>query len=558
MDRPGTLFFACVIVLTLGLTACGGGGGGNDGTGSTADGGGDGTSTIPTGPAFDGFTFTLTEGSYWEFYWKYESSETTTSGTSRGFDAGNFRVSLGAPQTVGGLTAFPVTITGDHTDNADFDYAPRWHYLALQDSRLLGSTDGATFNTVFDAATGQWSGGGFFVPFPDDAPVQATVSAVSNDFIDTNAIKVSRSASQSQCSYYPEAGTICTGDASYTLSESEYHKGGIGPIAYSYHYSYADPSGTYSMSAYRDLGLVATSFTATDGFQPKQPWVQKAAMPTGRSSHCAAVVGDDIYVIGGTDGTAGNAAATSVDVYSTVNDSWSAGPSLPAPRVAPACTTVAGKVYVTGGNDGTGGVATVYELDPATATWTTLADLSVARSGHNAVEVDGAVLVMGGGSKVSTEFFYPGSAPQPGANLPESMNNSAAAAEGTGLDRRVYIFGHYCSGCIPYTYLSICHKLDPFTWTWSSCAAPGGRAFLSAATINSTVYAVGGRNAIGTLSELVAYDPILNTWTQKARMLHPRSNSAAAVVNGRLYVFGGLGSSGVGTSVEEYDPARDL
>jgi N-acetylneuraminic acid mutarotase len=76
---------------------------------------------------------------------------------------------------------------------------------------------------------------------------------------------------------------------------------------------------------------------------------------------------------------------------------------------------------------------------------------------------------------------------------------------------------------------------------------------LTADFINGTMYAVDGVNASHTpVTTNEAYDPITNTWTEKASMPTARHHHASAVVDGKLYIIGGrILGNGVKSQINE-------
>lgn len=295
-------YFCLIIVLCLGLISIigsgGGGGGGTattdtttDGDGDTGDGdtGGDGTTTPP---AFSGFDFTLSEGDFWEYSWDYSYSYTGYGSTTSENDSGTFRVTLGSTKEIDGITAYEVEVTGkSQVDSTDL--APRWDYLALADNKLLGSDDGTTLTTIFDAQEGVWPGSGFFTSFSSEDLFTATEGTINNDYISETAISVGQSSSSSQCEYFPGVGTICGGDYNENDSKTEYYKGNIGPIGYHKYFSMSDMTSTFdwwSTTTEINLGLVASSLqgdTADYDFEaePNDSPTAAQAMTPSRDIH---------------------------------------------------------------------------------------------------------------------------------------------------------------------------------------------------------------------------------------------------------------------------------
>ncbi len=71
------------------------------------------------------------------------------------------------------------------------------------------------------------------------------------------------------------------------------------------------------------------------------------------------------------------------------------------------------------------------------------------------------------------------------------------------------------------------------------------RTAVSAASLNGTLYAVGGECALVELQDetlylqcVEAYDPIMMEWTQRAEMQVARSFVAAVAAGGQIYALG--------------------
>lgn len=98
-------------------------------------------------------------------------------------------------------------------------------------------------------------------------------------------------------------------------------------------------------------------------------------------------------------------------------------------------------------------------------------------------------------------------------------------------------------------------------WITNKPALPSARSDLTAVSVGSTVFLMGGQDASATvLDETLEFDPIFERYnTSRARMPTPRYRFAAAAVGGKIYVIGGITVyDGAPTdSVDIYDVQTD-
>ncbi len=133
-------------------------------------------------------------------------------------------------------------------------------------------------------------------------------------------------------------------------------------------------------------------------------WERRADLPAPRSSHAAAVIGDELFVIGGWDlspeGEDWHATALSLDL-GAADATWRTLPEPPFVKRALQATAHDGRLYVLGGMDSAGKMrreAHVY--DPTTGTWEEAPELPFPGFGVAAVSHDGALYTSGLGSEV--------------------------------------------------------------------------------------------------------------------------------------------------------------
>jgi N-acetylneuraminic acid mutarotase len=131
-------------------------------------------------------------------------------------------------------------------------------------------------------------------------------------------------------------------------------------------------------------------------------WTILSPMLTSRAGLGVAVVGNNIYAIGGRTVTGGPNDPGKLDIvekYDIDTDTWSTVASLPSPRSDLAAVAHGGKIYVFGGFDANGIVMNDVDVyDPVTDTWDTApADMPTARGALYAVGIKGDIIFVIGG-----------------------------------------------------------------------------------------------------------------------------------------------------------------
>lgn len=123
-------------------------------------------------------------------------------------------------------------------------------------------------------------------------------------------------------------------------------------------------------------------------------WSAIPAMQYSRSGLRAAVIGNDVYVVGGSDGTQKLSRSEVFDLGAGV---WqTAAPMVCCPS-AFALAAVDGVVLVAGGFGTFEPLDVVERLDPRRGQWDTLAHLPAPRGGCCGVALDSSFFVLGGG-----------------------------------------------------------------------------------------------------------------------------------------------------------------
>ncbi len=117
-------------------------------------------------------------------------------------------------------------------------------------------------------------------------------------------------------------------------------------------------------------------------------------LPEPLAAFEAVAVGSRIFAFGGLDRD--SRASDFAGVLDTRTGRWSRLPALPEARYAHTVTAHRGKFYVIGGLRGSRAVDQVDIFDPATETWSTGRSMPRARGSHDAVAVAGVIYVLGG------------------------------------------------------------------------------------------------------------------------------------------------------------------
>lgn len=207
-----------------------------------------------------------------------------------------------------------------------------------------------------------------------------------------------------------------------------------------------------------------------------------------------------------------------VEAYDPATDTWSRLANLPTGFAGMASATLDNKFYIIGIRTLRGGshldnlFPRLYVYDPLTNTWSRKADLPALMSYGAGFTANGLLYALWGSCDQCT-------LPTPG-----------------GRHTARFLFSY-----------------DPATDQWTRRADAkyrhrGG----GGAMIDGKFYAVTG--GFSRVNRLEVYDPATDTWTSRAKP--PRAGSrAVAAVDKKLYVFGGVFNDR--TRVDSYDPATN-
>jgi uncharacterized protein (TIGR03437 family) len=244
---------------------------------------------------------------------------------------------------------------------------------------------------------------------------------------------------------------------------------------------------------------------------------------------------------------------------------WSSLPSGSYPRSQPQGGVINGVLYVAGGANASGDVPYLESYNPATESWSTLAQLPNLGGGdagryQGAAGVINGKLYLAGGWRTSPalptsslEIYDPvANAWSQGASMPALTGCSGADV----IDGLLYVV----SSCNGFSgYVNSLYVYNPATNAWSTGASmPHVHSQPAVAAIGGILYVAGGFDGSVINNTLDAYNPATNSWTTLAGMPTARGGAASAVINGLWYVAGGSNASGSPLSVVEvYDAATN-
>lgn len=273
-------------------------------------------------------------------------------------------------------------------------------------------------------------------------------------------------------------------------------------------------------------------------------WDMGSIVPTSRSEIKATVLDDRIYVAGG---LLSRFEPSDFFAYlDTTTGEWHEAAPLPIGLHHVGMAALDGKIYVAGGysleSNWNADVTAAWVYSPETDSWSSIADMPSSRAGHEMVNVDGHLYVLGGlGSDADSLAVYDAAADawETRADMPNPSDHLAA----TALDGKLYaIGGRWSQGNIPTLQI-----YDPETDTWEiKQEMPTARSGFTSGVINGKIHVVGGESLTSTCtySQHEVYDPETDTWTRLPDLPTSRHGLASAVVNNQWYVIGGATGAG--------------
>ena len=222
--------------------------------------------------------------------------------------------------------------------------------------------------------------------------------------------------------------------------------------------------------------------------------------------------------------------------------------------------------------------------------WTRKADMPTQRSGFDTCIVDGKIYAIGGeiegfgNLSLSTVEMY-----DPKTDTWERKADMLTARTGVSVsvvDGKIYAIGgtelkrfeidvfdkvkeEWRKARVwDAKELPTVEMYDPVTDTWIQRADMPTPRMAPTCVVDGKIYAIGGSATINfkegkptRLKTVEVYDPVTDTWAKARNMNHVRAGAAVSVVNGKIYAMGGVGWPQLPnhpgpflSSVEVFDP----
>ncbi|MFA5926334.1 MAG: LamG-like jellyroll fold domain-containing protein, partial [Parcubacteria group bacterium] len=283
-----------------------------------------------------------------------------------------------------------------------------------------------------------------------------------------------------------------------------------------------------------------------------------ATLPGNLQQSQVAVIGDYVYLFGGVSASA----ITNVIYRAPVSDptSWSnTGSTLPGNLQASQVAVIGDYVYLFGGHNGSAYTNVIYRAPVSNPTsWENTGSTIPGNLAYSHVAVIGGYVYLFGGTLNGpvTNVIYRAPVSNPtswvntGATLPASIGMSQVAVIGD----YVYLLGGYTSGAISTIYRA--PVSNPTSWVSSGATLPANLYASQTAVVGGYVYLFGGGNA--SYNSVIYRAPIYNNGPDLASnsdwKYYATSSTATGVwtanPDGSIYHTGG--SVGIGNATPNH------
>lgn len=295
-------------------------------------------------------------------------------------------------------------------------------------------------------------------------------------------------------------------------------------------------------------------------------WSIASPMPGGKSYHTVAAADGKLFVFAGIN-AAKQFDATSYK-YDPATDTWSTIADFPAPKyIWGRAETVNGKIYIFGGTENLGTsykpVTAMYEYDPATNTYKTKTAMPSPQVYVGSAVINDKIYVIGGNGSTESVYLRKVQVYDPAddrwwtdTDYPRDVKWIGA----TAVDGKIVCVGGFNVSYSPSRYIADAYVGEDnggtLTWTKVADAGIGPQIFPITGGLNGMAYFVGGRpaadqNAPSTPRGFV-YDLAANSWAElPLKPTGVQYFTQSPVIDGKFHFAGGLLASDAVTNVLE-------
>jgi kelch-like protein 10 len=257
-----------------------------------------------------------------------------------------------------------------------------------------------------------------------------------------------------------------------------------------------------------------------------------------------------IFAIGGWNG---GEPTNNIETYDTRLDRWLKIEAVDpkGPRTFHGTAVIGFNIYVIGGFDGMFYLNTCRCFNAVTKTWREVAPMHIRRCYLSVVMLDDMVYSLGGydgHERQKTGEVYEYQRNQWTVIAPMNVQRSDASA--AALNGKIYITG----GFNGEEHVNSSEVYDPNVNQWTLIKEMQfGRSGLSCIAYHGCLYAIGGFSGTSCLSTVEKYNPITETWTLAPDTYKARTNFGIVVIDDMIFTIGGIRDFTPLNEVECYD-----
>src|ERR1051325_11044089 len=323
---------------------------------------------------------------------------------------------------------------------------------------------------------------------------------------------------------------------------------------------------SHSIFSKKITGVFFLLLLSCAAFAQPDTWIEKADMSAfGAAARSRAVgisIGNYGYVGTGWDGSTNYPGWWR---YDPASDTWTqmadftTAPTTPGtPRRECISFSVGGFGYLGLGVNGSGTFQGLWKYDPGNNTWVNVLSMGAARSSAVSFVVGSKAYVCSGYDGGTSTYYNDLREYNPSTDTWSTKPNLPGVAREGAISFSIGAYGYVGTGYDGSISLNDFWKYNPQTNAWTQTASlPTARAYASAFSLKGKGYVVGGlSNSSIPLGDMWEYNPISNQWIQRANLgAGNRFRAVGFSVNGKGYVATGT-SDGVTVESDlwEYTP----